>query len=136
MSYTIEPQVIGPASSTTRPPAAVWAAAVLTVLLALVTSYGAIYFTFYFEDPDAGAGSWVFVTTFIGIAIAGAASAVAMLRGSRTGRRVLLVYGVLGILWSIAKLVFWQETEAAIFGVVNVAIIGLILTRKARSHVS
>ena len=92
----------------------------VTVLLALVTSYGAIYFSFYFEDPDPGLGSWVFVIVFLAINVVAAASAVGLVRGSRLAWQVLVGYGVLGILWCIAKLVFWHETEALVFGAVDV----------------
>ena len=91
------------------------------LLLALVTSYGAIYFSFYFEDPDPGLGSWVFVIVFLAINVVAAASAVGLVRGSRLAWQVLVGYGVLGILWCIAKLVFWHETEALVFGAANVA---------------
>lgn len=123
-------------TATSRPPVTLWLTTVLTVLLALVTSYGAIYFSFYYEDPDPGIGSWTFVVVFISVAIAGALSAIGALRGSRTGWRALVGYAVLGILWCIAKLVFWQEEEALVFGAVNLLILGLLFGRQVRDHVA
>jgi hypothetical protein len=107
----------------------------VVLLLALVTSYGAIYFSFYFEDPDPGLGSWVFVIVFLAINVVAAASAVGLARGSRLAWQVLVGYGVLSILWCIAKLVFWQETEALVFGAANVAALALLAARPTRRHV-
>jgi hypothetical protein len=115
-----------------------WTVKVLStviVLLALVTSYGAIYFSFYFEDPDPGLGSWVFVIVFIAINVVATASAVGLVKGSRTGWKLLLGYGVLGILWCIAKLVFWHETESLVFGAFNLLALALLAAPRTRSHV-
>ena len=121
-----------------RPARAPWTVTVLSaivLLLAVVTSYGSIYFSFYFENPDPGLGSWAFVALFLAINAAAAVSAVALLRGSRGGWLALLGYGVLGILWCIAKLVFWQETEALVFGVSNVVALLLLAAPQTRRHV-
>ena len=129
-------QLVTPVAATAAPSdRAPWTVKVLSaiaLLLALVTSYGAIYFTFFFEDPEPGVGSWAFVTTFFAINAVAAVSAVALLRGSRTGWQVLVGYGVLGILWCIAKLVFWQEIESLVFGVANV--LGLVLLAVPRTR--
>ena len=45
-------------------------------------------------------------------------------------------YGVVGILWCIAKLVFWQETEALAFGVVNVVCLALLAAPRTRRYVA
>lgn len=130
-------QLVSTAAPSTPARKAPWTVKVLStviVLLALVTSYGAIYFTFYFENPDPGLGSWVFVTVFIAINVLATASAVALVRGSRTGWRVLVGYGVLGILWCIAKLVFWHETESLVFGASNVLALGLLAAPRTRRH--
>jgi hypothetical protein len=126
-----------PARSTaaTKAPWTVKVISTLTVLHALVTSYGAIYFSFYFEDPDPGLGSWVFVTVFLAINVLATASVVALVRGSRLGWRALVGYGVLGILWCIAKLVFWHETEALVFATVDVAVLALLAAPRTRGFV-
>lgn len=130
-------QLVSTAAPSTPARKAPWTVKVLStviVLLALVTSYGAIYFTFYFENPDPGLGSWVFVTVFIAINVLATVSAVALVHGSRTGWRVLVGYGVLGILWCIAKLVFWHETESLVFGTSNVLALGLLAAPRTRRH--
>ena len=126
-----------PARSTaaTKAPWTVKVISTLTVLHALVTSYGAIYFSFYFEDPDPGLGSWVFVTVFLAINVLATASVVALVRGSRLGWRALVGYGVLGILWCIAKLVFWSEEESLVFGAANIVALALLGARPTRRHV-
>ena len=48
----------------------------------------------------------------------------------------LLGYGVLGILWCIAKLVFWSEEESLVFGVANVLGLALLGARRTRDHVA
>jgi hypothetical protein len=124
-----------PSDTGRRTPWQVRALSTLTVLLTLVTSYGAVYFSFYFEDPDPGIGSWVFVIVFLAINLAATAAAVGIVRGSRLAWQALIGYGVLGILWCIAKLVFWQETEALVFGAANVAVLVLLGARPTRRHV-
>jgi hypothetical protein len=129
-------------SSTTAPSTAArttpWTVNVLSAvvaLLALVTSYGAIYFSFYFENPDPGLGSWVFVIVFLAINVVAAVSAVGLVRGSRLAFQVLAGYGVLGILWCIAKLVFWHEPEAVVFGAFNILALVLLAAPRTRRFV-
>lgn len=126
---------VAPSATDRKAPWTVKVLSTVTVLLALVTSYGAIYFSFYFEDPDPGIGSWVFVTVFVAINVVATASAVGLVRGSRLAWQVLIGYGVLGVLWCIAKLVFWQETEALVFGAANIAALALLGARPTRRHV-
>ena len=117
-------------------PAAVWSAALITALLTVVTSYGAVYFSFFFEDPEPGLGSWVFVTVFIAINVCAAIAAAGLLRGHGTARWALVGYGVLGVIWCIAKLVFWSETEALVFGAANVLVLVLLFMPKVRSYIA
>jgi hypothetical protein len=114
----------------------VWSATVITALLTVVTSYGAVYFSFFFESPEPGPGSWVFVTVFIAINVCAAIAAAGLLRGHGTARWVLVGYGVLGVLWCIAKLVFWSETEALVFGAANVLVLVLLFRPKVRSYLA
>ena len=109
---------------------------VLTTLLVAVTSYGAIYFSFFYEDPDPGIGSWVFVAAFLSINVGAAVAVLALLRRSATAWRVLVGYGVVGILWCIAKLVFWHETESLVFGAFNVTCLALLAAPRTRRHVA
>lgn len=119
-----------------RSPWTVKVLAGVVFLLALVTSYGAIYFTFYFESPDPGAGSWVFVTAFLAINVLAATAMVGLLRGRALGWRLLVAYGVLGVLWSIAKIVFWSETEALVFGAANLLGLALLAAPRTRAFLS
>lgn len=135
MSALATPATTNP-TARRRAPWTVWTLSVVVGLLALVTSYGAVYFTFYFENPDPGLGSWGFVALFFAINITAAAAAVGLVRGSRLAWRVLLGYGVLGILWCIAKLVFWSEEESLVFGVANVLGLALLGARRTRDHVA
>ncbi len=116
-----------------RLPTGVRVACVLTLLMAAVTSYGAYYFSFVFEDPQAGLGTYAFVTLFWAITLTASVAAVGLLRGSETARRVLVGYGWAEIAWTAAKLVFWQETEALVFGVVSVAVLLVFRSRSARA---
>ena len=122
------------AARTTRSPWQVRLLAGIVILLALVTSYGAIYFSFYFEDPDPGLGSWAFVTGFIAINVAALVAVRALVRGSARSLRVLVGFTVLGMLWCVAKLVFWQETEALVFGALNVVCLALLVAPPTRRH--
>ncbi len=125
-----------PALATTpaagRRPRSVLVVCLLTLLAAVVTSYGAYYFSFVFEDPSPGAGTYAFVTVFWAIALTAALAAVGLLRGSETARRVLVGYGWAQVAWTVAKLVFWQETEALVFGAVTVATLAVVHGRAAR----
>lgn len=125
-----------PVPVSTRTPWTVHVLGTVTLLLALVTSYGAIYFSFFFEDPDPGPGSWAFVAGFLAINVVAATSAVGLWRGRRLAWQVLVGYGVLGILWCIAKLVFWSETESLVFGAANVLGLALLAAPATRRHAS
>ena len=122
------------AARTTRSPWQVRLLAGIVILLALVTSYGAIYFSFWFEDPEPGLGSWAFVIAFIGINVVALVAARGLVRGNARSHRVLVGFTVLGMLWCVAKLVFWQETEALVFGALNLGCLALLLAPRTRHH--
>lgn len=120
-----------------RTPFTVWAAAALTVAIALVTSYGAAYFSLFWEQaPPRSPATWSFAVAFVAIAAVGVAAAVAVVRGSNTARKVLVGYAVFGILFTAAKLIWWQETEALVFGALDVVLIALAMARPTRNHVA
>ena len=136
MNHTVADQPVAVTTATaTRSPWQVRTLATIVTLLALVTSYGAIYFSFYFENPDPGLGSWAFVVGFLSINVSALVAVRSLLAGRAAGHRLLLTYSVLGILWCIAKLVFWAETEALIFGVLNVVCLALLTAPRTRRHV-
>ncbi len=125
-----------PTSDPTRTPWTVHVLGTITLLLALVTSYGAIYFSFFFEDAKVTTGSVAFAIGFIAINVVAAGAALGLWRGRRAAWQVLVGYGVLGILWCIAKLVFWSETEALVFGVANVLALAMLAAPRTREHAS
>lgn len=124
------------AATSTRTPWTVHVLGLVTLLLAAVTSYGAVYFTFYFENPDPGAGSWVFVTVFLCLNLVAGTSALGLWRGRRLAWQVLLGYALLGIAWCAVKLVFWSEAESLVFGAANVLGLGLLAAPRTRAHAS
>ena len=136
MSTLARPTASTTAPAASRTPWTVHVLSTVTLLLAAVTSYGAVYFTFYFEDPDPGLGSWVFVTAFFAINAVAATSAVGLWRGSRLAWQVLVGYGLLGIVWCAIKLVFWSEIESLVFGASNVIALALLAAPRTREHVS
>ena len=125
-----------PAPTAVRRPTSAVVAAVVTVLHALVTSYGAYYFSFVFEDPEATLFSYGFVALFWAIAATGSVAAVRTAQGSESGRRLLLAYCGLGLVWTAAKLVFWSETEALVFGVVALGVALVARSRAVRAYTS
>ena len=95
------------------------AAALLALPLGLMTVTGGIVFW-----------EWSALTFVSVIAIAmGAAfltGAVRVLRGDPAGARILLAAACAQVLFTIAKLAIWQETEAALFGLVALAVLALL----------
>ena len=105
----------------------------LTPLIAVVTSGGAIYFSLLWsEAPAVTAWTVLFAVGFVAIAIAGIIAAIALSRGSERGRRGVIAYAAFGILFTLAKLVWWQETEAIVFGALDVALMLMVSTRRVR----
>ena len=119
-----------------RPPVRLTAVAAVTTLHSLVTSYGAYYFTFVFEDPQPVWWSYLFVGVFWALALSGATAAWCAVRGSERARRLLVAYCGLGLAWTAAKLVFWHETEAMVFGVVGLCVLLVARSRAARDWTS
>jgi hypothetical protein len=124
----------GSDTETHRSPWQVRTLAAIVTLLTLVTSYGAIYFSYFFEDPEPGLGTWVFVTVFLGINVTAAAAVRGLVHGRLVARQVLVGYTVLGMLWCVAKLVFWQETESLVFGVLDLVSRALRLPPRPPPH--
>jgi hypothetical protein len=94
-------------------------AALLALPLGLMTIAGGIVFW-----------EWSALTFVSVIALAmGAAfvtGAARVLRGNPAGARILLAAAAAQVLFTIAKLVVWHETEAALFGLVALAIAALL----------
>jgi hypothetical protein len=121
-----------------RTPAPVLAAATIVVLLAAVTSCGAVYFTFLWQHPRVSAGGLIFVTFFLGLKASAVIAAGGLLRGRRWSRRLLLGYA-LGweVGFSAVKLMFWHERAALVFGAVALLVlVPLLLMPATRQHVA
>ena len=105
----------------------------LTPLIAMVTSGGAVYFSLLWsEAPEVTVWTVLFAVGFVAIAIAGIIAAIALSRGSERGRRGVIAYAAFGILFTLAKLVWWQETEAIVFGALDVVLLLLVSARRVR----
>lgn len=118
-------------------PAAVVAALVLVCAIAVVTTGGAIYFSlFWAEAPAPSFWTVLFATGFAAVSLLGVVAAVALAGGSERGRRGVIVYATFGILFTLAKLVWWQETEAVVFGALDIALLLLVSHRRVRDWTS
>jgi hypothetical protein len=99
------------------------AAALLALPLGLMTVAGGIVFW-----------EWSAYTFVAVIALAmGAAfltGSVRVLRGDVAGSRILLAAACVQVLFTIAKLVFWQETEAGLFGLAALANTALLWSHR------
>jgi hypothetical protein len=95
------------------------AAAVLAVPLGVMTLIGSIIFWEW--------SAYTFVGV-IGLAMAAGflTGALRTLRGDAAGTRILRAAAVTQVLFTISKLVFWQETEATLFGFVALVILALL----------
>lgn len=107
----------------------------MLVVLPLVTSYGAFYFTYLYEGgTDAGLLGGLFVAFFWAVSATGLKAGLGLLRGNRRAQAVVLSYCLAMVLWTVAKLVFWHETEALVFGVAALVVAALSSSPSARAH--
>jgi hypothetical protein len=119
-------------AATVRPMAAT-VALVVTSLIAVATSGGAVYFSLLWaQAPAVTVWTVLFAIAFVAIAIGGVLAATALARGSERGRRGVIAYAAFGILFTLAKLVWWQETEAIVFGALDVVLLLLVSGRRVR----
>lgn len=130
MSSTTPTTVSAAPASLRRSPATAWTAAGLSALVATVGAYGSIYFT-GLEGWDAM--GITFVATYVSICVFGVVCAVALARGSESGRLGLVAYGLFTVAFTIVKIVTIQEWEALAFGVVGAVVLTLALHRRTRS---
>jgi hypothetical protein len=119
--------------SSRRSPWTVKAAIAAVSLLALVSSYGAIYFSMFYADVDPGIGSYVFVTLFVAANITALVSATVLRTGSRRAWQVLLGWSGAAALFTLVKLVFFHESDAVVFGVVTAIVVTLLTAPRTRA---
>jgi hypothetical protein len=98
------------------------AAAVLAVPLGLMTLIGSIVFWEWSALTFVGVIGLAMAAGFLG-------GAVRVLRGDAAGTRILRAAAATQVLFTISKLVFWQETEAGLFGLVALVILALLRGR-------
>lgn len=115
-----------------RPPATVLTAVPLTVLLTLVSGYGAVYFSGMegFSDMDL-----TFLVAIEFITGLGLVSALALAGRRALGRVGLITYGVWMTLFTLFKVAYIREVEAIPFGVVGLAVLALALAPATRRWV-
>lgn len=116
----------------TRPQAAV-AALLLTLAIAGATTAGAIYFSlFWAQAPAPSMWTVLFAVGFTAVSALGVVAATNLTRGSERGRQGVIAYATFGILFTLAKLIWWQETEAIVFGALDIALLLLVSSRRLR----
>ncbi|WP_157157430.1 hypothetical protein [Diaminobutyricimonas sp. LJ205] len=118
--------------ATTRLPATVIVAAVLTVLVAAVGTYGAVYFSGLdgYDPIDA-----TFISVYGYFSVVGAGAAIAQVRGSRIGRAGVIMWAIWMLVFTMVKIVTILETEAIPFGVVALVVLALTLASPTRRFI-
>lgn len=129
---TSEPVSADTRATSVRRPATVIIATVLTILLASVGTYGAVFFSGLdgYDPVDA-----TFLSMYGYLSLIGVVAVIAQLRGSATGRAGVIVWAIFMALFTVVKLVTIQETEAISFGVVALIVVGLELTPPTRRFI-
>ena len=97
-------------------------AAVLAVPLGVMTLIGSVIFWEWSAFTFVGVIGLAMAAGFVG-------GAVRVLRGDSAGARILRAAAVTQVLFTISKLIFWQEVEASAFGLVALVILALLHTR-------
>jgi hypothetical protein len=119
-----------------RPPVSAVTGAGLQLLQAAVTTFAVFYFSLIDPAKPPLAAGLGFVALYWSANAIGAAGSVGLLRGRELGRRVLIGYGVYGILFSLAKLVIWHESAGVLFGAVDLVLIALAAAPATRRYTS
>ena len=120
------------ATATRRPPATAIVASVLTILLASVGSYGAIYFS---GLDGYGPVDATFLSMYCYLSLIGIVSVIAQWRGSALGQAGMIIWAIFMALFTLVKLVTIQETEAISFGVVALIVVALELAPPTRRFI-
>lgn len=131
-NITSDPLSLESRAAAVRPPATVIVAAVLTVLLAAVGTYGAVYFSGLdgYDPIDA-----TFLSVYGYFSLVGAAAAITQVRGSRIGRAGVIMWSVWMVVFTLVKIVTIMETEAIPFGVVALVVLALTLAPPTRRFI-
>ena len=122
-----------PSRSAVRSPLVVRAAAGLLVLLAAVSTFGLVMFSFVWGDHGVGVGV-VFAVVAVAAAVTAVAAVPSLLRGDRAGWAVTFVWSCCYTYWSFYKVFAEEEFESALFLAVAVGLVALLSTRAARAY--
>jgi hypothetical protein len=126
----------GPEHDRRRPPVTAVAAAALQLLYSVVTTVAVFYFSLVDAAKPPLAAGLGFVALYWSANAIGIAGSIGLLRGRELGRRVLIGYGVYGILFSLAKIFIWHESAAFLFGALDLVLIGLAAAPASRRYTS
>lgn len=121
------------APSSVRAPLPVRFAAGLLVLLAAVSSFGVVMFSFFWGDSGLGAGA-VFAAVALTAAVTAVAAVPSLLRGQPAGWAVTTGWATAYTYWSVYKVFAEGEFQSAGFLVAAIVLLTLLLTPRARSH--
>lgn len=121
-----------PRTAPRRPPATAIVATVLTILLASVGSYGAIYFS---GLDGYGPVDATFLSMYLYLSLIGIVSVIAQWRGSALGQAGTIIWAIFMALFTLVKLVTIQETEAISFGVIALIVVALELAPPTRRFI-
>ena len=119
-----------------RPPLTAVSAAALQFLYTAVTTFSVVYFGLIDAAKPPLAAGLAFVALYWSANAIGTAGSIGLLRGRELGRRVLLGYGVYGILFTLAKIFIWHESAAFLFGALDLALIALAAAPATRRYTS
>ena len=119
--------------SSVRSPLGVRVAAALLVLLAAVSTFGLVMFSFVWGDHGVGVGV-VFAVVAVAAAVTAVAAVPSLLRGDRAGWTVAFVWSCCYTYWSFYKVFAEKEFESALFLVAGAGIVALLSTKGARAH--
>lgn len=119
--------------SSVRSPLVVRAAAGLLVLLAAVSTFGLVMFSFVWGGHGLGVGV-VLAVVAVAAAVTAVAAVPSLVRGDRAGWTVTFVWSCCYTYWSTYKVFAEEEFESALFLAVGAVIVALLLTKGARVH--
>ena len=119
---------------TSRPPVTAVAAAGLQLLFAVVTTIGVTYFGLVDATKPPLAAGLALVGVYWSVNAAGVAGSIGLLRRRALGRRILVGYGILELLFSLAKILIWHESPAFLFAALSLVLIALASAPPTRRY--
>ena len=134
-SATSRGTTTGDVARSARPPVTVVAAAALQLLFAAVTTFGVFYFSLVDSARPPLAVGLVLVGVYWSVNAVGVAGSIGLLRRRALGRAVLVGYGVLEFLFSLAKILIWHESPAYLFATLSLVLIALAAAPPSRRYV-